>query len=719
MADRLGAEHGCSLWRRRGDEDDIRVVGLFGGEKTKATWTDIDIAVCTIEKANSLVNAVIDDCSVGKLGVVVIDELHMIDDDHRGYLLELMGTKLLSLEQDLQIIGMSATIRNPELLARWLNNARFYESKYRPVPVQEHLVFDNAVYPASTSALFREIASQLHQPQTLLSPRRRPETCRIIQPSEHKEFKNAVINSVVALANETARAGYGALVFCSSRRGCETDALLISQVLPRPHELDISTNEMRQDVLQELRSLSTGLDQVLEQTIPYGVAFHHAGLTAEERDIIATAYDNGIVRVIIATCSLAAGINLPARRVILHGARMGPEMVGPAMLRQMRGRAGRKGKDEIGETFLCCQKCDLHEVAALMEADIPEIESSLTPGKHGIKRALLEAISTKLARSADAIDDYMKKTLLYYSMDHDELTRMVNASLKELVDDGLINNDGDSTFEATDLGSAITASSLAPNDGLFVNRELRKALQAFVMDSDMHVLYIFTPVQAMQAKADWQVFRREIDAMDESSLRVMSFIGIKPSMVNKMAQGGSMKESTPGEEELSRMYRRFYTALQLRDLCNEMPVHVVARKYDLARGSIQNLAQTCHGFATGMIKFCERMGWAPLAALLDHFSDRLRAGAKSDLLALAKITYVKSRTARIFWENGYKTVGAVAGADVSDLLPILLMAQPRKPRMNPEGERKYQDKLLLKADIISRSANRLWDQMMQQDIDEE
>lgn len=87
-----------------------------------------------------------------------------------------------------------------------------------------------------------------------------------------------------------------------------------------------------------------------------------------------------------------------------------------------------------------------------------------------------------------------------------------------------------------------------------------------------------------------------------------------------------MKESTPEEIETARIYRRFYAALQLRDLCNEMPIYAVARKYDLPRGIVQNLAQTCHGFAAGMIKFAERMNWGALSAVLDHFSDRLKAG---------------------------------------------------------------------------------------------
>jgi len=85
-------------------------VGLFGVSKSKACWADIDVAVCTIEKANALVNSAIEDCTIDKLGVVVLDELHMLDEDNRGYLMELMATKLLSLEQDVQLIGMSATL---------------------------------------------------------------------------------------------------------------------------------------------------------------------------------------------------------------------------------------------------------------------------------------------------------------------------------------------------------------------------------------------------------------------------------------------------------------------------------------------------------------------------------------------------------------------------------------------------------------------------------
>jgi replicative superfamily II helicase len=163
------------------------------------------------------------------------------------------------------------------LLAKWLNDAKFYVSKYRPVPVEEHLVFDNAVYPASTSSAFMKTATQIHdqtQTQTQSILQQRLEPMRTIESSPDKELSSPLINAIVALANETVRAGYGVLVFCSSRVGCERDAVVLSQVLPRGQEVDPLVMERRRDLLDDLRSTATGLDSILEKTILVGVAFH-------------------------------------------------------------------------------------------------------------------------------------------------------------------------------------------------------------------------------------------------------------------------------------------------------------------------------------------------------------------------------------------------------------------------------------------------------------
>ncbi|KAI0508367.1 P-loop containing nucleoside triphosphate hydrolase protein [Xylaria bambusicola] len=704
------------VWQKRPDEDNIRLVGFFGGNKIKSNWSDFDIGVCTFEKANMLINTAIDDCSIANLRTVVLDELHMIDDDHRGYLMELIATKLMSLDHNVQIIGMSATLANMELLSTWLN-ARIYKTSYRPIPVEEHLVHEGKIYSAQDTTTLKK-SSQLQQKScNIADPSNQP--IRTIRTSQHKELQDPVLNAVVALTNETVRSGYGVLVFCGSRQGCESDARVISKVLPQPNEVDSTILEKRSDLLGDLRSLSMGLDPNLAETIPAGVAFHHAGMTIEERDLVSTAYDSGVLKVVVATCSLAAGINLPARRVILHNARMGRELIGPSMLRQMRGRAGRKGKDEVGETYLCCRTNDLEDVVELMHADLPQISSGLTTDKHRIQRALLEVLSIRLVNSRESINDYIRKSLLNCSSESSVIQKHVESSLQDLLEMGFIESDDFDFYSATQLGKAVVASSLEPEDGAFIHRELQRSLQAFVMDGEMHILYTFTPVQELSAPLNWQIFRSEMEALDDSGLRVMRFLGLKPTVVNRMAQGGNLKESSPSEKETARVYRRFYLALQLRDLCNEMPVHMVARKYDVPRGTVQTLEQTCQGFAAGMIKFCEQMGWGAMAAMLDHFSDRLRAGAKADLLALAKITFIKSRTARVFYDNGFKTVASLANADPRELLPILMQAQPTKLRVKSKDEQKYEEKLLIKAQVITDSANRLWQVEMQQDLGEE
>ncbi|KAI3556340.1 DEAD/DEAH box helicase [Colletotrichum abscissum] len=718
------------IWRQRADEGTIRVIGFFGGSKIKPTWSDFDIGVCTIEKANALVNTAIDDCTIKHLKSVVLDELHMIDDDHRGYLMELMGTKLLTLPQPVQIIGMSATMSNISLLATWLG-AHSYETRYRPVPIEEHLVYEGNIYPATTTSELLKTAKNLNTATQKTGSR----ATRRIEPSGHKEFQDPVLNAVVSLASETANAGYGALVFASSRYGCEADARWIAKVMPALDELESGLVEKRTELMAELRSLGTGIDPVLEETVPMGVAFHRqsnhetltslrtniliAGLTTEERDIIANAYDAGTLKVCVATCSLAAGINLPARRVILHNARMGRDFVGPSMLRQMRGRAGRKGKDEVGETYLCCRKDDLEQVVDLMHAEIPQITSGLMTDRKRIQRALLEVIAIRLATSRDALDEYITKTLLSHSGPLESLQDCVEVSLRNLTNVGFVSVDDCENYQPTKLGRAIVASALDPEDGVFIHKELERALQAFVMDGEMHILYTFTPVQDSGININWQVFRNEMDNMDESGHRVLGFLGLKRAVINRLAQGSALKETTAEEKEVVRVHRRFYMAFQLRDLCNEMPIHVVARKYDVPRGAVQTLSQTCNGFAAGMIKFCEYMDWGVMSAALDHFSDRLRAGAKADLLALAKITFVKSRTARVFWENGFRSIAAIANADPNELLPILMQAQPSKLRIKEQESIKYEGKLMAKARVISDSANRLWRIQMQQEVYEE
>lgn len=160
--------------------------------------------------------------------------------------------------------------QNIGLLAQWLD-AHSYETRYKPVPIQEHLVYEGKVFVTGPTRNINKSGAKLNYRDVAsgqLAPIRR------IQPSDCKEFADPVLNAVVALAYETALSGFGVLIFAGSRSMCELDAGWISRVMPEHHELPQSVVDKRVDLLNDLRSLSTGIDPVLETTVLYGVAFH-------------------------------------------------------------------------------------------------------------------------------------------------------------------------------------------------------------------------------------------------------------------------------------------------------------------------------------------------------------------------------------------------------------------------------------------------------------
>jgi replicative superfamily II helicase len=120
-------------------------------------------------------------------------------------------------------------------LAFWLV-AKYYISNYRPVLVEEHLVYENAVYAVCTSRRFFKTALDVDF-QDLIRRAGKATTFQKNSTITASGAKQSSIEFSVALVNEIAKAGYGALIFCSSRAGCESDAILISQVMPESRKL--------------------------------------------------------------------------------------------------------------------------------------------------------------------------------------------------------------------------------------------------------------------------------------------------------------------------------------------------------------------------------------------------------------------------------------------------------------------------------------------------
>lgn len=115
----------------------------------------------------------------------------------------------------------------------------------------------------------------------------------------------------------------------------------------------------------------------MSKAISYACAFHHAGLTTEERDIVEASFKAGALKIIVATSTLSSGVNLPARRVLIRSPLFGGKQMSSLTYRQMIGRAGRTGKDTLGESILICTDSNARVGRELVTAQLKPISSCL------------------------------------------------------------------------------------------------------------------------------------------------------------------------------------------------------------------------------------------------------------------------------------------------------------------------------------------------------
>ena len=117
-----------------------------------------------------------------------------------------------------------------------------------------------------------------------------------------------------------------------------------------------------------------------------------AGLTLDERDILESLFRSGILRVLVATSTLSSGVNLPARRVIVRSPMFHGKCIDTETYKQMIGRAGRTGRDTMGESFLVCSKTEENIGKKLFRSSLKPVQSCLGHGElaASLKRAILE-----------------------------------------------------------------------------------------------------------------------------------------------------------------------------------------------------------------------------------------------------------------------------------------------------------------------------------------
>ncbi|RZC40268.1 DNA polymerase theta, partial [Asbolus verrucosus] len=653
----------------------VRVEGFMGSYNPPGGFQSVQVAICTIEKANNLINKLLQEADLSEIGAVVIDEMHLLGDPGRGYLLELLLTKLryISLRDrnvNIQIVGMSATLPNLEILAKWLE-AELYVTAFRPIPLYEQALVCGEVYDNELK-LQRQLAAM---------PELGVDTDNILQ-----------------LCIETISESCSVLIFCPTKNWCENLAQQISVAFWKlgNSKTDTSQQLRRQlkpelivELLEQLKFCPVGLDEVLRKTVSFGVAFHHAGLTLDERDIIEGAFRNGIVRVLVATSTLSSGVNLPARRVIIRTPIFHGKPLDILTYRQMIGRAGRMGKDTAGESILVCQKNDYKIAKALMSEKLPPIESCLE-GEGKLKRAILEIVASGVASSPEDVELFTKCTLLAQNETFED---PIEEALKFLITNEFIRLqelDGVKKYVATSLGKACLSSSIPPEDGLSLFTELEKARQCFVLETELHLIYLVTPYSACHqwGNLDWMFYLNLWEKLPTSMKKVGELVGVRESYIVS-ATRGKLQTNTSKLYHKLLVHKRFFVALALQDLVNEKPLSEVCLKFSCNRGTLQSLQLSASTFAGMVTAFSKQLGWSTVEILISQFQDRLHFGVSRDLLDLMRLPLLNGKSARALFNGGLETLVQLANSDVVTIENILHKVMPFESSKIREGETEF------------------------------
>jgi replicative superfamily II helicase len=155
----------------------------------------------------------------------------------------------------------------------------------------------------------------------------------------------------------------------------------------------------------------------------------------------------------------------------------------------MCGRAGRKGRDTMGESILFCSEKDKERVKKLIHSDLEAVISCLSTERNGMKRALLEVLVSRVVRTADDIHRYSLQTLLHAQGSEKE-DKTIQDALDFLVKGTFIETmemDNHVLYIPTKLGEATVASGLGPEEALIVYRELKRALKAIVLEDEVAI----------------------------------------------------------------------------------------------------------------------------------------------------------------------------------------------------------------------------------------
>jgi ATP-dependent RNA helicase HelY len=363
-------------------------VGLLTGDN--AVNPDAPVVVMTTEVLRNMLYA--GSTGLAGLGYVVMDEVHYLADRFRGAVWEEV---IIHLPDAVRLVSLSATVSNAEEFADWLvsvrGDTRVIVEEHRPVPLWQHMLVHRRLFdlfvagrpgvadePAATREVDPDLVRYVREQQRFAEPARRGGRPRPWRPP-----------SRVDVIDRLDREGLlPAITFIFSRVGCDAAVSQCVQAglrLNGPEEaaeVRRIAEERTRDIPESDRHILGYYDWI--DALQRGVAAHHAGLVPTFKETVEQLFVRGLVKVVFATETLALGINMPARSVVLERlVKFNGEThadLTPGEYTQLTGRAGRRGIDVDGHAVvLWAPGVDPAQVAGLASTRTYPLRSSFRP----------------------------------------------------------------------------------------------------------------------------------------------------------------------------------------------------------------------------------------------------------------------------------------------------------------------------------------------------
>ncbi len=571
---------------------------------------DFQIAVVVFEKMQALLVSRPQLMEV--VGLVVVDELQVITDEVRGPTLELLLTKLRIARSRPRVLGLSAVLGKAQTLADWLGAKLLVETR-RPIELRK-----GVLCRGTFKYLEHNSATQGTEPFTDYGSEKRHDL-------------------VLGVAEELARRGEQVLIFLPDRVSTVSYARMLADRVSLP-AVNAATEELRE---QEETHAREALLDVLSNSI----AFHNSDLSPEERSIVERHFRSGAIRVLFSTSTLAMGLNLPVKNVILDGkrwqylkryGRWSLEDVSKSEYENMSGRAGRLAHTrDFGRSILVTSspfEADVwlrHYVGSDFEDIVPTLKDA------PLENHVVNLLASGLAERRDELAELLLSSFTGHVHWNQQMSREVflealDAALEICVRGGMVRRAKEGDLAITDLGRACASKGLGVDTGIALADWAREARSVALSDLEVltivslapagHDVYVnMTNNERFQCDYRGEILRRAYEAGANE----------RPAFVRLAEDQSSV------EYEIAKALKK---ALLLTDWIEEVRTKDIERQYHVWAGALRRVGEEYAWLVEALAAIAQACGWPDARCRdINLLSDRLVHGVRDDAVSVARL----------------------------------------------------------------------------------